>query len=247
MENFLQACDSFMKFLLYKGRGEFRSNFPRKQAMIFAAEVVEVWNEVARYWARDDTNISRCSRLSFALTILAESCNEKHGIAAYCEVVEVIVELCAQIQQQNESINAIMNQIHICPATIATLTLEPGNMNMSEGATAGYPASATEVAAAAIDETSPNPLIYRFESLQSTNVGHEVLGRKLELIRHMITKGALKFVQSVQRRVRSDQEIILLFHTESNLADLSTELDSLKSFLSGFQVNTEIYIPPIEL
>lgn len=212
--------------------------------MIFAAEVVEVWGDVARRWAQDDTTIARCSRLSFALTVLAESCKGRHGLAAFCEVLQVFVELCAQIHQQNESIDALMNDIRICAATSATLKLELGTM--SEEATTGYPASATE-AAAAVDETSPNPLIYRSRSLELTDVSHDVLGRNLELIRHMISKGALIFVKSVHRTVQSGQDVVELYHTESDQADLSTELDTLKLFLSGVRVDTKSYTPPQEL
>ena len=250
MEGFLGVCKSFTTFLWCEGREEMRTNFPRKQAIIFAAEAVEAWDEVTRCWTQDDATISRCSRLLFALTVLADSCKGTHGIAAFSEVLQIFVELCAQIKQQNESVNALMDHARIFPATIATLKSELGSMSSEmdeQGKTAGVQASATE-AAGAISDTSLNPLIDQFRSLGAMDGSHDVVGRKLELMRHLICKGVLQFVKSVRRTKLSDhQEVVTIFHTESNRADLSAELDSLKMFLGRVQVVTKVYTEPLEL
>lgn len=232
MEQFNYICQRFKYYLLFKGTSDRRVNFPRKHAIIFGAELIDVVCSIASsYKGQNDAKFNRCSRLSFALTVLAENCKGASGIEAFIEVLEVIVELFLEIKKNNQIIDGLIAQRNIFSATVSMLTIESNTKPQTD--------AIETVAAEDVIASSVNPLLENLDDLS------EVLERRLEIIRVLICKNQLKYVKSV-KSVR-DHKIQIYHSNVFDSVDLMKELDSLKHFLDGFEVDYCHYSEPIEL
>lgn len=248
MEAFIGICNDFKIFLMYKGT-ERRVNFPRKIAMIFAAEVIEIFKIIERSYGGpdEDNKLKRCCKLCVALSSLAESCKGRDGIEAFAETLQIIIELFAEMKKQHERINELISQLQICSATIKMLELEPKTSTV---------VNSTKLSSCErVDDTSEGesrPLINPLHKLKeleiSSNYRSESLYRKLEVIRSLLSKSQFEYVQDISSGDGLNVELYYAKYGKEKYSEaLSKEIDLIRTFLIGYNVICLVYEEAQEL
>ena len=232
MDQVIELSRKFIKYVLSKNDGKLRVLFPRKEAILFASEIIEFIGKVSKSYKGDEViKFSRCEHLSNALLPLAESCKGEDGLESFAEVLAIVVELFVEMRGKSDKFDTAVNELNALPYTRQLLALEESSASKSsEASVCGRKGS---------DLQCMNPLI---EKMSNVNIGNHVLQNRLYILRKLVCNNDLRYIHSI--RVKG--EGVELFHSTrvSVENDIRKEIETVKAFLCGFSVECGPYVEP---
>lgn len=247
MEHLIELCHRFNSYLV--GQCVHLQDLKlRRHVIVFSAEISEVLCKIGAIVNSDhnEAKFNRIERLSYALTSLAVNCNENNGIEAFIEVLETFVEKLVELPKNGDLDKLLSRQSGVFAYTSRLLALEEAST--VESTATGYGSDVVNITSNVLPDTLSisSPMHENVSALITTSSSdlHEVLKRRVEVVRTLIISHELHHVKNI----RKQGLLIELHYVKScDLRALEAELDSLKVYLSGFTVECVLYDEPREL